>query len=239
MDADGKFGQSSVGMISATNRSAFEWSVEKHGNIVVALVGIVTLLLMLVMLFGNQKKKLRLPQGPRPLPIIGNIHQLGDDSHRFLWDQAKKYGPIMYLRLGSQGLVVASSADAAREFFTVQDKVWAGREHITGQALLTYNHLNIGGAPYGPYWRHLRKICTMELFTSKRLESFRPPRTDEFNQMIKSIMDDVEQGKTVDLAMKLSHAAMNNMTRMLLNKRFYGVDASAQQEAYKFKELTY
>ncbi|CAK9228941.1 unnamed protein product [Sphagnum troendelagicum] len=191
------------------------------------------------MLFGNQKKKLRLPQGPRPLPIIGNMHQLGDDSHTFLWDQAKKYGPIMYLRLGSQGLVVASSADAAREFFTVQDKVWAGREHITGQALLTYNHLNIGGAPFGPYWRHLRKICTMELFTSKRLESFRPPRTDEFNQMIKSIMDDVEQGKTVDLAMKLSHAAMNNMTRMLLNKRFYGVDASAQQEAYKFKELTY
>jgi hypothetical protein len=32
-------------------------------------------------------------------------------------------------------------------------------------------------------------------------------------------MDDVEKGKIVDLAMKLSHAAMNNMTRMLLNKR--------------------
>jgi cytochrome P450 len=79
----------------------------------------------------------------------------------------------------------------------------------------------------------------MELFTTKRLESFRPPRTDEFNQMIKSIMDDVEQGKIVDLAMKLSHVAMNNITRMLLNKRFYGVDASAQQEAYKFKELTF
>ncbi|CAK9257915.1 unnamed protein product [Sphagnum jensenii] len=239
MDVDGRFGQSYVGTISATNRSAFEWSVEKHVDIVVALVGIVSLLIMLVMLFGNQKKKLRLPQGPRPLPIIGNMHQLGDDSHTFLSHQAKKYGPIMYLRLGSQGLVVSSSADAAREFVKVQDKVWAGRENITGQAIITYDHLNIGGAQYGPYWRHLRKICTMELFTAKRLESFRPPRTDEFNQIIKSIMDDVEQGKIVDLAMKLSHVAMNNMTRMLLNKRFYGVDASSQQEAYKFKELTY
>jgi hypothetical protein len=37
--------------------------------------------------------------------------------------------------------------------------------------------------------------------------------------MIKSIMDDVEQGKIVDLAMKLRHVAMNNITRMLLNKR--------------------
>jgi hypothetical protein len=219
MDVGARFGQSYVGTISATNLSAFEWSVEKHGDIVVALVGIVTLLIMFVMLFGNQKKKLRLPQGPRPLPIIGNMHQLGDDSHTFLWHQAKKYGPIMYLRLGSQGLVVASSAEAAREFVKVQDKVWAGRENTTGLDIIAYNNLNLAGAPYGPYWRHLRKICTMELFTAKRLESFRPPRTDEFNQMIKSIMDDVEQGKIVDLAIKLSHVATNNITRMLLNKR--------------------
>jgi hypothetical protein len=59
----------------------------------------------------------------------------------------------------------------------------------------------------------------MELFTTKCLELFRPPRTDEFNQMIKSIMDDVEEGKIVDLAMKLTPVAMNNITRMLLNKR--------------------
>ncbi len=70
MDVGGRFAQSYVGMISATNLSAFKWSVAKHGDIVVALVGIVTLLIMFVMLFGNQKKKLRLPQGPR-VPEIG------------------------------------------------------------------------------------------------------------------------------------------------------------------------
>ncbi len=218
MDVGGKFGQSSVGRISATNLSTLEWAFGKHGDIAVALVGIFAGL-MFVVLFVTQRKKLRLPQGPRSLPIIGNIHQLGNDAHTFLWHQAKKYGPIMYLRLGSQGLVVASSAEAAREFVKVQDKVWAGRENTTFQDIITYNNLNIAGAPYGPYWRHLRKICTMELFTAKRLESFRPPRTDEFNQMIKSIMDDVEQGKIVEIAVKLSHVAMNNITRMLLNKR--------------------
>ncbi|KAH9563172.1 hypothetical protein CY35_05G110500 [Sphagnum magellanicum] len=238
MDVGGKFGQSSVGRISATNLSTLEWAFGKHGDIVVVLVGIVTGL-MFVVLFVMQRKKLRLPQGPRSLPIIGNIHQLGNDAHTFLWQEAKKYGPIMYLRLGSEGLVVASSAEVAREFVKVQDKVWAGRESSTGMDMFTYNHLNIAGAPYGPYWLHLRKICTMELFTTKRLESFRPQRTDEFNQMIKSIMDDVEEGKIVDLAMKLGHVTMNNITRMLLNKRFFGVDASAQQEAYKFKELTF
>ncbi|CAK9228236.1 unnamed protein product, partial [Sphagnum troendelagicum] len=200
---------------------------------------VLRLRLMFVVFFVMQRKKLRLPQGPRSLPIIGNIHQLANDAHTFLWQEAKKYGPIMYLRLGSEGLVVASSAEVAREFLKVQDKVWAGRESTTGMDMLTYNHLDIVGAPYGPYWLHLRKICTMELFTTKRLESFRPPRTDEFNQMIKSIMDDVEQGKIVNLAVKLGHVAVNNITRMLLNKRFYGLDASAQHQAYKFKQLNF
>jgi cytochrome P450 len=219
MDVGGKIGQSSIGRISATKLSTLEWAFGKHGDIVIALVGIVTGL-MFVVLFMTQRKKLRLPQGPRSLPIIGNIHQLGNNPHAFLWHQAKKYGPIMYLKLGSEGLVVASTAEAAREFVKVKDKVWAGRESSTGMDMFTYNHLDIVGASYGPYWLHLRKICTMELFTTKRLESFRPARTDEFNQMIKSIMDDVEQGKIVDLAMKLSHVALNNITRMLLNKRY-------------------
>ncbi len=106
-------------------------------------MGIVTGL-MFVVLFVTQRKKLRLPQGPRSLPIIGNIHQLGNDAHTFLWQEAKKYGPIMYLRLGSQGLVVASSAEAAREFVKVQDKVWAGRESSTAIDMFTYNHLKLG-----------------------------------------------------------------------------------------------
>ncbi|CAM6064606.1 unnamed protein product [Sphagnum tenellum] len=97
---------------------------------------------------------------------------------------AEKYGPIMYLKLGSRGVVVASTA--------------GDRTRVRQ------------GAPYGPYWRHLRKICAQELFTSKSLESFRFPRAQEFNQMVKSIMDDVQEGKIVQLNLKLNHLAFNN-----------------------------
>jgi hypothetical protein len=37
--------------------------------------------------------------------------------------------------------------------------------------------------------------------------------------MVRSIWDDSQQGKVVDLAVKISHLSFNNMTRMLLNKR--------------------
>jgi hypothetical protein len=39
--------------------------------------------------------------------------------------------------------------------------------------------------------------------------------------MVKSIMDDVDEGKpVVDLAVKINHFAFNNVTRMLFNKRY-------------------
>lgn len=188
-------------------------------SLVLGLVSIVTVLLFVKMLFGG-RKQLKLPPGPGQLPIIGNMHQFTDKPHISLWNLAKKYGPIMYLKLGSQGLVVVSSADAAQEFVKVQDKVWADRPAPPGGDIFRENIKNIVWAPYGEYWRHLRKICTIELFTNKRLETFRPLRTQEFSQLVRAIWDDSQEGKVVDLAVKLNHLAFNNVTRMLLNKRY-------------------
>jgi cytochrome P450 len=209
-------------------------------SLVLGLVSIVTVLLFVKMLFGGGlqgRKQLKLPPGPRQLPIIGNMNQFTDKPHISLWNLAKKYGPIMYLKLGSQGLVVVSSADAAQEFVKVQDKVWADRPAPPGADIFRENIKNIVWAPYGEYWRHLRKICTIELFTNKRLETFRPLRTQEFSQLVRAIWDDSQEGKVVDLAVKLNHLAFNNITRMLLNKRFFGADVAAQNEAFRFKEL--
>ncbi len=176
------------------------WSWESL--LLLGLVSIVTVLLFVKVLFGGagglqgrKAMKLRLPPGPRPLPIIGNMHQFGDNPPISLWNLAKKYGPIMHLKLGSQRVVVVSSADAAREFVKVQDKVWAGRPLPPGADIFKENIENIVWAPYGNYWRHLRKICTIELFTSKRLESFRPLRTQEFSQMVRAIWDDSQQAR--------------------------------------------
>jgi cytochrome P450 len=211
------------------------WS--RESLLLSGLVSIVTLLLFVKVLQGRKAMKYRLPPGPRPLPIIGNMHQFGDKPHISLWNLAKKYGPIMHLKLGSQEVVVVSSADAAREFVKVHDKVWAGRPLPPGADIFKENIENIVWAPYGNYWRHLRKICTVELFTSKRLDTFRPLRTQELSQTVRAIWEDSQQGKVVDLAVKISHLSFNNVTRMLLNKRFFGVDMSVQAEAFRFKEL--
>lgn len=166
------------------------------------------------------KQRARLPPGPRSLPIIGNMHQMSELPHQALGHMAEKYGPIMYMRMGTHPLVVASTADAAQEFVKVQDKTWAGRpQATTAGRIFSNNFRNIVIAPYGSHWRHMRKICMLELFTQRRMELFRPARNEEFALMVKSIYDDSADGKPVMMTVKLGHLASNNITRMLLGKR--------------------
>ncbi|CAK9205347.1 unnamed protein product [Sphagnum jensenii] len=182
----------------------------------------------------------QLPPGPTGWPIIGNLHQLAaKNPHLILWEMSKKYGPVMRLWLGSHPLVVVSSAQAAGEFVKVQDKIWAGRPPSIAGEVMSYNYRNIVWAAYDNYWRHVRRICSMELFTPKRLETFRAPRTEELSQMIKKIFQDGEKGEAVDLEVKLGHLASNSITRMLLNERFFDTDTAGEKDSHRFKELIF
>ncbi|XP_057819504.1 cytochrome P450 71AU50 [Cryptomeria japonica] len=169
----------------------------------------------------TNKGKLGLPPGPRPWPLIGNLHLLGSLPHKSLADLAKKYGPIMSLRLGSVPTIVASSPAMAKEFLKTHDLIFANRPPSAAAHYMAYQRRNMVFAPYGEYWRQIRKLCTIELLTTKRTESFRWVREEEVSAMVRSVWEKSNKGmRCSELRKPISSLTLNIICRMFAGRTF-------------------
>ncbi|GLT53292.1 hypothetical protein SLA2020_265750 [Shorea laevis] len=127
----------------------------------------------------KQYQEEKLPPGPRGFPILGNLHMLGELPHRDLHRLAQKHGPIMFLRLGLAPAIVVSSPQAAEQFLKAHDLVFAGRPPLEAAKHISYEQKSLSMAPYGSYWRNIRKMCTLELLSSHKINSFKSMRKEE------------------------------------------------------------
>jgi len=153
-----------------------------------------------------------IPPGPWKLPIIGNIHNLLTSTpHRKLRDLAKIYGPFMHLQLGEVFAIIVSSPEYAKEIMKTHDLIFASRPTIQASDIMAYESTDIIFSPYGKYWRQLRKICTLELFTQKRVNSFHPIREEELTNLVKMI--DSHKGLPFNLTEALLSSVYNIISR--------------------------
>ncbi|CAL9030923.1 unnamed protein product [Prunus brigantina] len=137
---------------------------------------------------SSASQERRLPPGPRRLPLIGNLHKLSNGlPHHVLEHLALQYGPLMFLQLGSISTLVVSSAHMAREIFKTHDLVFSGRPVLYVAKKLSYGCVNLSFAPYGEYWREMRKIVILELLSAKRVQMFQSVRDEEVGLMLDSI----------------------------------------------------
>ncbi|GLJ31798.1 hypothetical protein SUGI_0639630 [Cryptomeria japonica] len=179
--------------------------------------------------------KLKSPPGPRPWPLLGNLHLLGNHPHQSLSALAKIYGSIMFLRLGSVPTVVVSSPAMAKEFLKAHDLVFASRPNCAVGKYICYNHRDVAFVPYGAYWRQMRKLCTVELLTVKRIESFRFVREEEVSAMIRCIWQESGHGaQCVDVRKRLSSLTQNITCRMFASRTYSDNELSG---GHGFKEM--
>ncbi|XP_026432067.1 cytochrome P450 71B34-like [Papaver somniferum] len=128
------------------------------------------------------------PPSPPKLPIIGNLHQLAcKPPHLALHKLSQKYGPVMLLKLGSVPTLVITSAEAAEQVLKTYDLDFCTRPPLAGPERLSYHYLDIAFVPYGEYWREMRKICFLEFFCTKKVQSFKVVREEEVGVMIGSV----------------------------------------------------
>ncbi|EXB94456.1 Cytochrome P450 71A1 [Morus notabilis] len=168
----------------------------------------------------NRRRALNLPPSPPKLPIIGNLHQLGNNPHVSLQKLAQKYGPIIYLQLGQVPTVIVSSARVAKEALKTHDLALSSRPQIFSAKHLFYNCTDIVFSPYGAYWRYIRKICILELFSAKRVQSFGFIREEEVAHLVRRVSESYPG--TTNLSKMLGLYANDVLCRVAFGRDFSG-----------------
>ncbi|KAK4482499.1 hypothetical protein RD792_009658 [Penstemon davidsonii] len=95
-------------------------------------------------------------------------------------------------------MIVISSARTAKEALKHNDLAFSGWYISSSTIKLSYNNLDIMSSPYTEYWRDMRKMIVLGLFTHQQVNLFRPVREDEVSRMIKEITD--QSDKLVNLS---------------------------------------
>ncbi|XP_050224660.1 probable (S)-N-methylcoclaurine 3'-hydroxylase isozyme 2 [Mercurialis annua] len=200
----------------------------------------VLLLLLPVVFFIHKRitsryaKRRPLPPGPRPWPIIGNIHQIGKKLHISLTHFSKLHGPLISLRLGTRVVVVASSPMAAKAILKTHDGLLSARSIQTALPYKVYeiDRVAIILAPTcNDKWRSLRTLCRTELFSAKAIESQAAMREEKLREMVEFISR--KQGQVVNLSEVVFTCVFNIICNLLFSKDLLSYEDEGRSSVLK------
>ncbi|KAE8684617.1 Cytochrome P450 82G1 [Hibiscus syriacus] len=211
------------------------------------ILSFVLLLLFLYILSRKKPKNSQkdcIPEPSGSLPLIGHLHLLtGKETLcKRLATMADKHGPLYSLKLGTHRVLVVSSWEIAKDCFTTNDRTLATRASIAAGRHMGYNNAVFALAPYGEYWRDIRKMVTVELLSSHRLDKLKHIRFSEMDLFIKDMYGlcspkGAENIAKVTISEALERLTFNVNLMMLVGKRFSGHDyAEVNSEPWRYQK---
>ncbi|KZV47376.1 hypothetical protein F511_07790 [Dorcoceras hygrometricum] len=168
-----------------------------------------------------------LPPSPLALPIIGHLHLLAPIPHQALAKLAARYGPLIHIYLGSVPCLVASTPEMAREVLKTHEGSFSDRPQTAATDYLSYGKQDFSFAPYGPYWKFIKKLCMSELLGGQTLDLMMPIRRSETRYLLERFLERAESGTCVDVGKELIRTTNNVISRMMMSQRCSGDESGA------------
>ncbi|XP_069584361.1 cytochrome P450 2C14-like isoform X2 [Ranitomeya imitator] len=181
-------------------------------------LSVVLIIFAALFFFGRQKKANNLPPGPRPLPIIGNLHILDRSRpYQTLHQLSKKYGPIYTIQLGVQKVVVLCGYEAVKDALVNHAEEFSGRPKVPIFQEISKGH----GVIFAHYeiWKVMRRftLATLRDFGMGK-EAIENKISEESECLVKKIRS--YKGKPFDNTKIINAAVANIIVSILLSNRF-------------------
>ncbi|XWS56243.1 hypothetical protein CRYUN_Cryun09bG0069200 [Craigia yunnanensis] len=153
---------------------------------------------------------------PPALPIIGHLHHLlGSGSFpKKLHSLATHYGPLLHLRMGASTCILVSNANFAKEILKTQELNFVYRPEFGSPEYNIYHGSDFILAPYGTYWRFLKKLCMTRLLSNSTLNQFIHIREQEIMKLLEYLVKVSGENEFCDLGAPLMTMMNNVICRM-------------------------
>ncbi|KAE9401820.1 cytochrome P450 [Gymnopus androsaceus JB14] len=186
------------------------------------LFGLAILAILLIVRVFTKSQK-HLPPGPRGLPILGNVLQLGAASWLTFDKWKYEYGPIVYLNMAGQHIVVLNTKVAATELLERRSAMYSDRPRsIVGEYLGC--QLAMPFARYGKLWQSMRRAGHAVL-NARVSAQYQPVQTDEAVILAHSLLRDT----STPLLSKI-HGAASTIISVIYGKQSLSSEKTEQNE---------
>ncbi|KAM4772106.1 cytochrome P450 2K1-like [Rhinophrynus dorsalis] len=178
------------------------------------------LCLILVKLFHDQKNRTpqNFPPGPKPLPIIGNIHIMNlKKPYKTFIELAKEYGSVFSVQIGMQRIVVLCGYETVKDALVNYAEEFSDRPRVPIFEDISKGHGIIFA--HGENWKVMRRFTLSTLrdfgMGRKLIENKINEECDFLVQKFKSY-----KGKPFENTMIMNAAVANIIVSIILGHRF-------------------
>ncbi|KAM8953591.1 cytochrome P450 2K1-like isoform 2-T2 [Pelodytes ibericus] len=188
----------------------------------VSVLVAVVVIVFLLNVFYQRKGTLyhNFPPGPKPWPIIGNLHLLFGSkkkSYEVFEELASTYGPVYSIKLGSQKIVVLCGYESVKDALINHADVFSGRPIVP-----MFQQIAKG---YGVVFSNGENWKVMRRFTLSTLRDFGMGKQiieDKITEESDSLVEVFEsfKGKPFENAIIINTAVANIIVSIILGHRF-------------------
>lgn len=140
----------------------------------VAIATICLAYLLLKFLHTEIPEGLRRLPGPKPLPIIGNVLEVGSNPHLTLTAMSERYGPVYQIQIGMRPVVVLSGVDTVRQALIKQGDDFSGRPDLYSFKFINDGKSLAFSTDQTGVWRARRKLAMSALRSFATLDGSTP-----------------------------------------------------------------
>ncbi|KAF7819047.1 3,9-dihydroxypterocarpan 6A-monooxygenase-like [Senna tora] len=129
---------------------------------------------------------------------------------------ARRYGPLLHLRLGSDILLVSNS-QIATQIFKTHEINFSNRPEFGSADYYQYKDSKFFTAPYGPRWRFMKKLCLTHLLSASQIARFTHVREEEMKMLLSDLTVCSNEGRACNLSSRFTILTNNIICRMAMS----------------------